>query len=445
MSLSSSVVWRDGLFIKPQHFQQQQRYLESLVRAQADHLSSYRSGLHRLEIDAEALMHGKITVRNASGVFPDGTVFEMPDSAPTPTPLDVSTTGIANEVVFLALPLSANGVADVLERDQANDATRMLTAVHPVRDNASIDPSVVDIDLARHRITLMLEGDDRSSHTCLPIARIAETRADGGLVLDTEFLPSGTTLGVMPRLQRVLEDFVGLMNQRSRQIAGRIGSPSQAGVPEVTDFLMLQTMNRLEPVFKHYASLRDCHPIQLYELMVQAAGELATFTHQNRLPSPWPAYNHDEPHLSFDPVITSLRQSLSAIFEPNAIALPLQKMKFGITTAPVADRGLYDSCIFVLAVQASVPLERLAREFPSQTKVASIENIRDLINLHLPGISLQPLPSVPRQLPYHAGFTYFQLDKNSPSWKSFRDASGFAFHIAGNFPDLQIQFWAIRT
>jgi type VI secretion system protein ImpJ len=64
--------------------------------------------------------------------------------------------------------------------------------------------------------------------------------------------------------------------------------------------------------------------------------------------------------------------------------------------------------------------------------------------LHLPGIMLSPLTVAPRQLPYHAGFVYFQLDPGSPLWSELEKSGGFAFHFGGEFPDLQVEFWAIR-
>lgn len=54
------------------------------------------------------------------------------------------------------------------------------------------------------------------------------------------------------------------------------------------------------------------------------------------------------------------------------------------------------------------------------------------------------MPTAPRQLPYHAGYTYFMLDNQSAGWANVQHSSGFAFHIAGDFPDLEMQFWAIR-
>jgi len=68
-----------------------------------------------------------------------------------------------------------------------------------------------------------------------------------------------------------------------------------------------------------------------------------------------------------------------------------------------------------------------------------------LVSLQLPGIPLRPLPVAPRHLPFHAGFSYFELDRHHPAWQSLSSGSGFGFHIAGEFPELELQFWAIRS
>ncbi|MNP71061.1 hypothetical protein D3C76_1673880 [compost metagenome] len=51
----------------------------------------------------------------------------------------------------------------------------------------------------------------------------------------------------------------------------------------------------------------------------------------------------------------------------------------------------------------------------------------------------------PRDLPFHAGFSYFELDRRDAAWDCMKKANGFGFHIAGEFPGLELQFWAIRS
>lgn len=445
MSLRNHVIWRDGLFLKPHHFQQQQRYFEHLVQSRCEAIAPYQKGVSRLDINKESLLHGKILIDYIQGTFPDGTVIDVPGEARPPDPLDVSGENVVGQVVYIALPLRSNGVPEVEDPLQPQDATRMSSFSQDVRNNTSGDADLFFVEVAQYRLRLMLEREDRSVFSCVPIARIRDKSSDGNVMLDEEFLPMASSIDAQPRMRKTLDDLVGLLRQRAKHIASRMGTPGQRGVSDVSDFLMLQTINRLWPEFRHMSSLKGIHPKELYKMFSGAAGELATFTHEQRMPSAWPAYHHEEPQICFDPVINSLRQSLSTIFEANAIALPLNKQKYGIITSPVSDRSLLDSAIFVVAVKASIELEELAKSFPAQTKVSSIERIRDLIHLHLPGVVLQRMPSPPRQLPYHAGFSYFQLDANSAGWQYIENASGFAFHIAGDFADLQLQFWAIRN
>ncbi len=113
--------------------------------------------------------------------------------------------------------------------------------------------------------------------------------------------------------------------------------------------------------------------------------------------------------------------------------------------APVQDPDLLKQADFILAVRARMPLDELKKLFIQQTKIASVEKIRELISLQLPGVPLSPLPVAPRQLPYHAGYTYFQLERSSRAWEMLVNSSGFAFHVAGDFPELELQFWAIRS
>ncbi|MBL3950393.1 type VI secretion system baseplate subunit TssK, partial [Bacteroides thetaiotaomicron] len=83
-----------------------------------------------------------------------------------------------------------------------------------------------------------------------------------------------------------------------------------------------------------------------------------------------------------------------------------------------------------------VPADSLRTRFPAQAKLGPVERIRDLVQLQLPGITMRQLPVAPRQIPYHAGHTYFEIDKGSDLWKQLARSGGLAFHFAGEFPGL---------
>ena len=95
---------------------------------------------------------------------------------------------------------------------------------------------------------------------------------------------------------------------------------------------------------------------------------------------------------------------------------------------------------------ALMPSEALRARFPTQVKIGPVERIRDLVNLALPGVTLTPLPVAPRQIPFHAGANYFELEtRNSDLWRQLEQSGGMAMHIAGDFPGLDLAFWAIRS
>ncbi|GED22710.1 type VI secretion system baseplate subunit TssK [Halomonas halmophila] len=444
MTSRNRVVWSEGLFIKPQHFQQQQRSLEGLIETRLRGVGGHLHGFLSLEINAEYLSFGRISLTRASGVMPDGTAFHLPDDDIEPPALEITNAATANQIVYLGLPLSTDGVADV-SWQATSLPSRYRAEMRGVRDLHSQEGDLADLHLARIAPRLLLEGEDRSAYACLAVARIVERRPDGSLVLDENFLPTLLNVQAAPALQRFVGEMAGLVRERARNLAHRMATPDQSGVADVSEFMLLQLLNRVHPRFQHLSRLGHLHPERLYNAMLEACCEILTFTGESRLPPEFPAYDHDHPETAFRPLMQSLRQSLSTVLEPRALAIQLQSRRFGLKVATLQDSSLLDDADFILAVRADMPPERLRKLFVQQTKVASVERVRELISLQLPGIPLEPLPVAPRQLPFHAGYTYFRLDRYSEAWNMLRGASGFAFHVAGDFPGLEMQFWAIRS
>lgn len=444
MTSRNPVIWDEGLFVKPQHFQQQARALEHHANQRICSVSEHLYGFTELELNQEYLSFGKIAIVRARGVMPDGSVFDIPNDQPPPTPLAITDSSAANQTVYLTLPLKSDGVLEVQWPD-TYAKTRYVARKEEVRDTHSQEGDYVSMDLATLNLQLTLERDDRSAFTGIALCRILDKRPDGSLVLDEAFYPTGLSLNAIPPLKRFLGEIAGLMRERAKNIAERIGSPGQSGVADVTDFNLLQALNRLQPYFQHLGRLRHVHPEPVYIAFSQACGELVTFTDEGRLPQEYPPYQHDDPRASFRLLEETLRRALSTVLQPRAVSLPILRQQYGVLTATVQDRSLLAGAEFILAVRARMPLDALRQQFLQQAKVASIEKLNELVTLQLPGIPLSPLPVAPRHLPYHAGFTYFQLDRTHPSWQMMRETAGFGFHIPGDYPELELQFWAIRS
>jgi type VI secretion system protein ImpJ len=298
--------------------------------------------------------------------------------------------------------------------------------------------------IARLRLRYMLESEERAGYLCIGLARVTEVASDRRATLDERWIPPALVCSATLPLSGLVTEFSGMLNQRGEALAARLTAPGSRGVAEVADFLLLQSVNRWQKLLAHWADAGNIHPEDLYSAFVQMAGELATFTEVTRRPNAYPAYRHDDLQRSFAPVVADLRRSLSAVLEQNAIAIPLQERRHGVRVGSIVDRSILRGASFVLSVQADMPTEQLQRLFPSQVKIGAVEHIRELVNVLLPGIAVRPLPVAPRQIPFYAGASYFELDRNSPHWQQMQASGGFAIFVAGEFPNLRMELWAIR-
>lgn len=444
MTTRNPVIWSEGQFVKPQHFQQTDRYLEHYVNVRLGSKCWY--GFADLELNQEFLSFGKIALVRARGIMPDGTAFDIPHDQPPPEPLTILDATAANQTVYLTLPLRSDGMSEVRWPDTFGN-TRYFHRIEDIRDTHSHQGNHTPVALAVPNLQLALERDDRSAFTGLALGRILDRRPDGSLLLDNDFHITGMYLQAIRPLAHFMEEIAALMHERAKSIAQRIGSPGQSGVADVTDFNLLQALNRWQHLFRHLARDADVRPVDAYLACGQACGELTTFTDEGRLPQHYPAYQHDNPHASFRMLEQTLRRVLSTVVQPRAVSLPLEKQGHGVLTAQVNDPNLLRNADFILAVRARMPLEQMRQQFVRQAKVASQQSLHELIRLQLPGIPMMTLPVAPRYLPFHAGFTYFQLDRSHPHWHRLMPmgATGFGFHITGDFPELELQFWAIRS
>jgi type VI secretion system protein ImpJ len=444
MGWDNKVVWSEGLFLQPQHLQQQERYLERLIRGSTAGLAPFAYGFTKLEIDTDLLTLGKLALRNAAGILPDGTPFSIPDHADHPAPLDVPET-VRNATISLVLPARQAGAMDTAPADRLETAARFSVAEHEATDTNAGYQSVATVPIGKLRLRLALEAEGRAGNVALGVASVVEVRSDRSIVLEESYIPPVLFCGTSGLLAGFVAQLQGLLHHRAEALAGRVSESATRGAAEITDYLILQVCNRYEPLIAHLtAAAGQIHPESLYRVLLSLAGELATFTESRKRPGVFPPYRHDDLNATFRPVIAALRQALSAVIDQNAVPIPLQERRHGIRVGPITDRSLVTDATWVLVVKAQVPPETLRRGFPNQVKIGPVEQIVDLINVALPGIAVSALPVVPRQLPYYAGRSYFELDRSSPYWAALARSGGIAIHITGDIPGLELECWAIR-
>jgi type VI secretion system protein ImpJ len=444
MSWDSKVLWTEGLFLQPHHFQQADRYTENLVGGLARRVAPYAWGVSELEIDHEVLKVGQFALKSCAGLTQDGTVFRVPGSEDHPPALDVPA-DIKDCVVYLSVPQRRQGAAEADMTGAELSATRFRPAELEVTDTAGSGKKSAMLTVGKLRLQFALGVDDLADRLTIPIARIVEVRPDQEIILDSAFVPSCMDVRAAAPLAGFLQELEGLLGHRMTALSGRMAqSGSAKGAAEIQDFLLLMSINRTLPVIRHMMSIENLHPVQFYSQCVALAGELSTFMAAEKHPPQFPPYQHHNLTDTFSAVVRLLRQYLSAVLEQTAVSIPLDPRKYGISVGVIADRKLINTAGFILAVSADIPSENLRRHFAGQAKLGPVEEIRQLVNSALPGIPMRPLPVAPRQIPYSANVVYFELDGDNAYWGKMTTSGGIAVHVSGEYPGLKMELWAIR-
>ena len=333
MSWTNRVVWQEGMFLRTQHFQQQDRWTEQLVRGRVHALRPHPWGLVDYALDRDLLGTGRFALASASGVFEDGTPFTLPGETDHPPPLELPESA-RNVLVYLALPIRQAGAVEV-----ADSATEGRYAARPFEayDTHSASPQPAELQVGRLRMRYLLETDERTGYLSIGLARVTEVTADRRIILDERWMPPSLVCSAAAPLAGLIAELSGMLNQRGEALAARMTAPGQAGVAQVADFLLLQSINGWQNVLAHWADAANLHPESLYTALVQMAGEFATFL-DTRRPTAYPAYRHDDLQRSFAPVVADLRRALSAVLEATAIAIPLRDARHGVRVGPITDR-----------------------------------------------------------------------------------------------------------
>jgi type VI secretion system protein ImpJ len=444
MSWNNKVLWSEGMFLQPHHFQQHDRYLEHLIGSKSAVGTPYPWGVQRLTLDSDLLAMGKVALVEARGLLPDGTPFNIPADDPPPPALELDET-VKEQTLYLTLPLRQPGLVEAGGADATEATLRYRGRTEDVRDShTGQQQTEAPVEVGALDLRLLLERDNRNGLAHTGLVRILECRADKRIILDEAYIPPCVDFKASPRLEGFAGELLGLLHHRGETLAARVSGSGRGGVAEWADFLLLQIINRLEPLTAHLDAIEGLHPEELYRLLLPMAGELSTFTTKDKRTPEFPVYRHDDLAGTFAPVMAALRDALSRVLEERAIPIPIQERKYGFRVAPLGDRTLLADAAFVLAAHAKVNTEILRNRFPAQVKIGPVEKIQELVKLALPGIALRPLPVAPRQIPFHAGFVYFELDRNSELWGQLERSGGFSMHVGGEFPDLELEFWAIR-
>ncbi|CUH75073.1 type VI secretion protein, family [Tritonibacter multivorans] len=442
MSRFSKVVWKEGLFLKPQHFQQADRYFEKTLAFALSQTGDqpFPWGIAEVEFDTGQLRQGRLELQKISGVFKDGTLFSAPDLSRLPSEIDVPD-GSMGKTIWLVLPNASQNGQDI--GDESDQATRyFVSEEREVVDNARASRSEESLEIAVPRLQLMLRDTAPEGYQSLELGQVAEVRDGTVVTLDQTMPPTGLNLSCHRAYEGYLKAVIGAVEARVEVLERYAADPSTGGGMQGKDYLMLMVLNRNLPLLRHLQTLPVVHPERLYTALIALAGELVSFEDRERRVRDYGRYRHDRPKETFLPVVDDIRRFLSRDVS-RAVRLPLEDRKDNRFAAIVEDATLFSRASFVIEVKADLPLTEIQHQFPQLCKVGPASRMREIIVNNMPGLPIVHTPTPPAQIRHVTGHVYFLIDKSSPLWREFSTLSAIGLQLAGAWPGLALELWAI--
>ena len=443
----SRVVWAEGMYLGPHHFQAQSRYFEDSIRFVAEALWDGTRGLTGCALDEDALSNGTVAIVHARGIMPDGTAFHMPESDPLPPPRDVASviSPASNRLtVLLALPWHKNnGVNCALVPVTASDGFRYIAETQTLHDDTT-GQDEKQIRLGRKNLRIIFETEMNDDWMTLPIAAVMRS-GSGKFVFDPAFIGPTLQIGASRRLMSLLGPLIQLMEEK---IGGLTRAAEAAGgaigfsTREIASFWFLHTVNASLSPLRHFYYSKRGHPQELYLELSRLAGALCTFALASH-PRMLPAYDHEHPEECFTQLDRHIREHLELIIPTNCLSIPLHLTADYFYAGEVTDQRCFGRSTWCLAVRADMGNVELVAQVPKLVKICSERFVPELVKRALPGLSLMHTPVPPPAIAAKVATEYFLVDKKGPFWDHIVSTKRVGVYVPGDIPKPEIQLFAV--
>ena len=456
MKYLSRVVWSEGMYLGPHHFQAQSRYFEDSIRFAASNLWFEPWGLAGVQLDAEALKNGTVSLIHARGIFPDGLAFQMPESDAPPQPRGIAELfppAKDSVTVMLAVSprrqdspntqLAANGLANGAA--ESSGAARYRAETQLLHDETT-GRDEKPVDIGRKNIELLLDTEPAGDLVTLPVARVMRS-GSGQFVFDPNFIPPSVQISASVRLMAILGRLIEILEDKSARFSrpsagGKERTWAEFSTREIANFWLLHTVNSsLAPLRHHYVTRRG-HPEDLFREMLRLGGALCTFAIESH-PRDLPLYNHRDLEKSFGDLDRHIREHLETIVPTQYLEIPLKKRADYFYEAEVTDQRVLDRSRWIFGVRAGTSDPEVIGKAPQLVKLCSKQFVPQLVQRALPGMALTHLPAPPAAIPVKADFQYFSVSRNGPCWDHIVQTRQIGLYIPGDLPDPTVELLVV--
>jgi type VI secretion system protein ImpJ len=444
---SSKVLWGEGLFLRPQHFQRQDAYHEWRLAEMSRSLHPYAWGVRSLKVAADALQTGVLRLTELQVVFPDGELYNAPHEDELPAPVSLSTVqpNTTSLVFHLAIaPLRRVGSNFSAEAEANGHGVRFIQQDEPAADwfTGAVEAQVTTL---RKRARLLADTEPRDHLVHLPLLRLKRT-STGDFEVDARFVPPAVSIAAAPVLHGALRRLLDVLQAKVDALYGLHREPSKNIIEfrsgDVASFWLLHTASAAFASLSHYLHNPKLHPERLFERLLELAGALMTFSRSHTL-ADLPAYQHEAPGPAFAKLDHIVRELLETVISTRSFQIALEQPKPSFHLGRLDSEKINAGTALYLGVAGTLPPAELVEAVPLRFKVGAPDDVEKLVLSAMPGVRLTHTPQVPSAVPVRPGYFYFLLEPRGALYERMLQAQSISLYVPSGSAGFQLELVAV--
>lgn len=444
MNPEQPILWHQGLFLQPQHFQHLDCYHQSLLHPFQSYLQPYFWGVHSVEISEAALLNRVVEVTKAEIIFQDGTWVLLGKNGILP-----ARSFADRETVFLEEGASFPFYVGLKRWDRfgVNVAAEGRSTVKGARYQSNADPveladlyqngPAANLFFMNYSLELFWKDEikDKDDYSILPFGRL---RMKGeNIRAAADFIPPVFMVQGSPQLLRMLKQIREHVQSRCRVLETYKPAGNRPKDMESVNFnylSALKSLNKYLALLHHVIETPKAHPWTMFAVLRQLIAELSTFSdrmnalgHLRDGTELLPAYNHLDLETCFGEAIKIAGELLESIVmgSENIITMIRRDDMFSCQIPPdiLHQRGIY--CLMIHADQGgSQIIDTVIR----RAKAGHCGAMSTMIARALSGVPMEYHAVPPPGMARRADSWCFQLDIDHPRWHELATDGRFCLY-----------------
>jgi type VI secretion system protein ImpJ len=465
------VFWGQGMFLQPQHFQQQDAYHEGRLRQLFHFFLPHCWGVKSLTVNESALRNFIFEVEQCDLVTWDGTLLRFrgesaPSNArieprsfeqhldPTGRPLNVyvGLRRIQLEESNLDEHPGVDGGQAAQQNGRRHKRFLLQESEMPDLCTGERQTCVLHQLIYEPYILFDVPASRSEDYELVKIAEILRSPDGKGGVLSRRYIPPSVGISSSPILESILKEIRDLLTVKGQELAEyrrrHGGNIAELGARYIGHAFLTQTVNRYVPIFHHYIESGEVHPYLAYGTLRQLVGELSTFSETVSVlgaragEDVLPPYRHDQLWPCFHLASSRVKDLLSEMTTGN-IGDVILHHDGEFFSASIDPQFLAGDNRYYLAIKTDVPPAQLFRLLQDTGKITSREEMPKLQKSFLFGLKIDVLESPPEELLMRAHYRYFLIDHRSEHWQKIQQTQNIAAYCPSLPPETEIRLVVI--